>query len=420
MARDTPDLKPRRWRVVLVRLPQTTPTTLLNQDITADSLPRVVRTTNDLAQASDTVNRLRAEGAVAFVMEDPVDNAVFCSQHPTLLATQYCRVCQNPICITCRHQANDLLLCHKHSGVAHNRVRFVRMRQLFVLFLFAVFLYEVLDFTQADKQRISAQGSVDVVLFQYITPGTQPSALIDTLNDPDSPYNLDQIRQWFNEERRRYGGTQDDYLRFTVLPLRTLPTTPPTLLFADDNPLKIAWASWQYLRFFRRLTRQQGIAREDFGARVFVLYGSNSADAAAHSRGSEQGRLAVSHIDLQERNPTYALTTIAHELGHVLGAEDTYDPTTFLAQHPEGFVEPFADPLYPQRFAELMAVDIPVSSTLEVEIKRLSQVRVGYQTAAQMNWISQGEAQAYYTPPADRPADRLPPRPMPTTPTTTP
>jgi hypothetical protein len=98
---------------------------------------------------------------------------------------------------------------------------------------------------------------------------------------------------------------------------------------------------------------------------------------------------------------------VAHELAHTLGAQDFYNPSTFLAVHPEGFVEPFIDPLYPQEFAELMAGDIPTGATSELEATSLDDVRIGYATARDLGWIAPEVADLFYTPWEASPEERL-------------
>ena len=102
---------------------------------------------------------------------------------------------------------------------------------------------------------------------------------------------------------------------------------------------------------------------------------------------------------LDESNPGYAVVTVAHEIGHALGAADTYDPTTGLATIPGGFITPHGTELYPQRFAELMSPDVPISPGEEQEVESLYQVKVGHQTASQMRWITEEEADAFYAGP---------------------
>ena len=114
-------------------------------------------------------------------------------------------------------------------------------------------------------------------------------------------------------------------------------------------------------------------------------------------------------MSLDETNPGYPLATLAHEIGHALGASDAYDPATSHAEHPYGYVEPFADPLYPQTYAELMAVDIPLGPKREREVSSLNQLRVGHRTAAELGWIPPEQADLFYTPAEIMPEDKLKP-----------
>jgi hypothetical protein len=369
-------------------------------------LPRTIRTTTDLLAARETVRQLRRDGAVAVIMEDFIDDEIFCATHSAILATLRCSICGEKICRSCVKAAGGKLLCHTHGTIANNHQRLTRLRQLFLLFIFSAFLYQFFQYVQSDKDRTSPTGTVRVAVLQYVI-GDARTPIIDQLNNPGSPFNIMKVQEWYNAERIRYGGSSDSYLEFSILP-PTMMTTPLPMLSSDaDSILMNMFSAWKYLRFFNRLAKEQ-INSEDYGVRIFIIYLGGEGDIASHSSGSEKGRLAIAHINSQEQNPAYALTTIAHELGHTLGALDSYDLQTFDAVHPAGFVEPFSSPLFPQRFAEVMAVDIPVSRTQEAEVTSLSQLRVGYQTAAQMQWITEDMADNYYAPPAQRPEDLLP------------
>ncbi len=365
-------------------------------------LPLVIRTTGDRNKAQRTAFRLRDAGAVVLVIEEPADgDGAFCPDHPDRVAARLCLGCGRPVCSSCRDAAGGELVCYacRQKG-ATPRAR-VRRRQLFVLFLFVVFLYEVIDFLQDDKAAVDPNGRVRVAVFQFVPPNIPFPAAVEELNRPSDPNtlptSLHDIAPWFNAERARYG-RPGMYLEVDVFGPWGRVVEPPVL----DDPDLPAWMvgirGWQYARFFHNLVTDQGEDPDDYAARLYLVYSHNEDDIAAHSRGSEKGRVAAVYVDLNEQNPGYGVLTVAHELAHTLGAQDFYNPRTYLAMHPEGFVEPFADPLYPQEFAELMAGDIPIGPSSEREAQSLDDVRIGYATARDLGWISPELADVFFTP----------------------
>ena len=374
-------------------------------------LPRVVRITGERSQAHRTAVRLRDAGAVVLVIEESASGeSAFCVDHQGRIAGRLCDGCGRPVCTTCSADAGGEDVCRSCRKRGRTPRARVRRRQLFVVFLFTVFLYEVVDYLQSDLRAVDPRGPVRVAIFQFVPPDQPYAPIVRSLNrlaDPSGPStSLYDIAPWFNAERVRYGGSRS-YLDLDIHGPWGRVVEPPLL----DDPALSAWEAplraWQYARYFHDLVVDQGQDPDDYAARVYVIYGSGTVDLAAHSRGSEQGRVAVVFVDQQERSPGYAALTVAHELAHTLGALDYYHPDTALAVHPEGFVEPYADPLYPQRFAELMAADIPTGARQEREVESLEEVRIGYATARDMGWIAPGLADVFYTPAAETPEDRL-------------
>ena len=367
----------------------------------------VVRTTTDLLAAQDTAQRLRMAGAVVVLMEEPDEQGAFCSSHTSRLAEQGCQICQRPICLQCIQDADGKMLCSEHAQTARSRQRFLRLRQLFLGFLLAAFSYEAITFVQADRERVDPVGPVTIALLQYVEPGYADAPIIRQLNEPDSPFHFQRIAEMFTDEHTRYTDQDIDYLRLEIHPVQVKEIRPPQLTTGESGWLELTQTSWRYLRYFDQLSQDAGISRDDIGVQLFLIFGPQDSDLAAHSRGSERGRTAVSYVAAEELNPAYALVTLAHELGHTLGALDSYEMDSSLPMHPEGFVEPFNHPLYPQEFAELMAVDIPLGPAIEAEIRSLDQVRIGHQSAADMGWISNEQAELFYSPNTVRPEDRL-------------
>jgi len=381
--------------------------------VKAEELPLITRVTRDSAKAQRTADRLRRVGAKVVVVEEPVERgwSAFCSEHPAQIAARFCESCDAAICPECIVAANGLTLCASCRDSRLDRKRGTRRRQLVVALLFTVFIYQVVQYLQDDQQKIAGSGPVRVGIFQFTSEDNLRSPIIHALNqghEAGQPQNsLMALGPWFNAEHRRYTGLTGRYINAEIRGPFMVSVDPPPLAVDGDNWFQAMVRAWQYPRYFHSLARQHGIDVDSYGVKVYVVYGGGARDLASHSRGSKKGRVAVVFVNTTERNTAYALTTMAHEIGHALGAADAYDPVTSLAKHPEGFVEPFRDPLYPQRYAELMAVDIPVGPDIEVEVGRLEKVRVGYRSAADMGWIGPEKADLFYTPPEITPAERL-------------
>jgi len=271
-----------------------------------------------------------------------------------------------------------------------------------MLFLFSVFLYQVASYLQADRQKFDAEGRVSVVVIPYLSADAQNQELVQNIHS-----RLPELAAWFDAEHQRYTRQRQSYLNLTIAEPVVGDVNPPALAGPEASPLEVGWRSWQYQRYFNKLSERSGIDVANHTARIHLIYQQDRNDLAAHSRGSKRGRIAITWISLDERNVDYALLTVAHELGHVLGAEDTYSPADWHAEYPYGFVEPFKEKRYPQRYAELMAIDVPVGPQREAEIASLDQVRVGYHSAAGMGWIEPGMARWFYESQTNRPEDDL-------------
>ena len=378
-----------------------------------EDLPFIARITNENHVAAVTARRLRAAGAVVLVVEEPGGRAdgAFCSFHQDRIAARACISCGTAICTTCRRKAGEEDICPQCVSRGVGKRRSTRVRQLFVIFLFAVFCFEVYSWFRTNRDAVSPGADVRVAILQFTSPSDPLPPAARALNAVGgSGTSFEDIGPWLSREHARYGGA-GQYLVDVRGPWgRTV--EPPPLPGPGDGPIRAAWMAFQYPRYFHGIATDQGIDPDDYGARIYVVYSDAVGDRASESRGSKKGRVAIAFVSSQERNPAYAVLTVAHELGHVLGADDLYDPDTFRAEHPEGFVEPFASPLYPQSFAEVMAVDLPIGPTEETEIRSLDEVRVGHRTAASFGWIRPAQADLFYQPPAQSAQDRLRPAPV--------
>ena len=127
--------------------------------------------------------------------------------------------------------------------------------------------------------------------------------------------------------------------------------------------------------------------------RLFVNYFDPArVTRLPHSTGLQKGHVGVVNAFAAAEQDGPNNVVIAHELLHTLGATDKYDPSNNQPRHPDGYAEPHAEPLLPQRKAEIMAGRIPRSQT-EAEIPAaLTLCAIGTVTAREINWLKNGRA----------------------------
>ena len=408
-----------RWQVIVVRPPTDE---AKDQSLPASGsglFPLSLARTADPAEAEQLAERLRARGATVAVLEEHTEAPVTCEWHPPQLLGRTCRECGVGVCALCRLEAGGDRLCPVCRAHREKRRRAERVRQLFAVFLFSVFLYQVVAWQREEADRLDPAQGISVAVFQFVAPGTADAPMVRALNDVDGPFALLRIPEWYDREYARFTGATRGFMNLrTFGPWRT-PAELPALAAEGAPAWEDAWAAWRYAAKWHALAEAHGVDPGDWDVRVYVVYERGAGDIAAESRGSDRGRIAVSRLDLDDPNYAYPQLTVAHEMGHVLGGEDLYDPDTYLAQAPRGLAEPHRKPLYPQRYAEVMAGDRPQSPQTEAEVRSLDEVRVGYHTAARFGWIEPEQATLHYTPrrdvifgpPEAEPAPAPPPEP---------
>lgn len=197
-----------------------------------------------------------------------------------------------------------------------------------------------------------------------------------------SSRNFQSISQFFEREVSELGlSIKQPFNMVLAHPVDDLPPVPPP---QGSNVLSVAWWSIQlrYWSFSRN--------NADFSPhiKVFVIYHNyDKEEKLAHSLGLEKGMIGVvhafAHRELEGKNNL----VIAHEMLHTLGASDKYDLQSGEPVHPQGYAEPDKTPLYPQRFAELMGAYIPLSQTKSFMPRSLASVKIGAQTANEINWF---------------------------------
>lgn len=198
--------------------------------------------------------------------------------------------------------------------------------------------------------------------------------------DPDK---FDEISVFFTREAARYGLAVPEAAHFQLAPT---PATRPPALPPEGSRLAIGWWSLRMRWWAWRQTHQDGLLDPDI--QVFVRYQSlQGSSVLDRSVGLKKGRYTIVNAFASPRAASRNRVIMAHELLHVFGASDKYDPVTNQPLVPEGLADPQARPLYPQRKAEIMGGRIAVSATEAEMPSSLARSLVGPDTAREIGWM---------------------------------
>jgi hypothetical protein len=187
-------------------------------------------------------------------------------------------------------------------------------------------------------------------------------------------------------EYTRYRGAAGEPFSLIVKGPVSASTDPPRA--SGDKLEDLARHSYALWRWTRDLDARAEVEWRGYDARIYlVLKPAREASPRVVEGESEQGgRVGVARADIDEGMLDFSLFVAAHELFHTLGASDKYDANG-RASLPEGFAEPTRRPLYPQRGAELMARNVPLSPTSERPPETLEELFVGETTAREIGWL---------------------------------
>ena len=162
--------------------------------------------------------------------------------------------------------------------------------------------------------------------------------------------------------------------------LNTLPPQRPAgagVLSTVLWSLKLRYWAWRNSRH----------ADEPEDVRMFVLYHDPAlTPTVPHSLGLTKGLIGVVYAFADPVMSRANNVVIAHELLHTLGATDKYDAANDAPRFPDGYGDPRQEPLYPQRYAELMAGRRMLDAHRWQQPSSLDEVVVGPATALEIRW----------------------------------
>ena len=126
--------------------------------------------------------------------------------------------------------------------------------------------------------------------------------------------------------------------------------------------------------------------RIDPDVRIFVRYHKPElAVVLENSVGLQKGMVGIVNGYASRRHRGTNNFIIAHEFLHTLGATDKYSAIDGHPIGPEGLGEPDRQPLYPQRYAEIMGGRIALARDDSVIPQSLKYAVVGALTASEIN-----------------------------------
>lgn len=192
---------------------------------------------------------------------------------------------------------------------------------------------------------------------------------------------FDDIEDFFTREASRYGVILDKPMEVFVAPeVEGQPPKPPieaSILESVIWSLKLRYWAWG------NDTWNQ-VTSPDI--KIYLrLFSVQNTHILEHSLGLQKGMIGVvngfASVDYQAQNNFVTV----HEILHTLGASDKYNLQN-LPVWPEGYADPYQEPLYPQYRAEVMGGRMPQSSSFALIPTRMDQVVVGPKTATEINW----------------------------------
>ncbi|MDC9725182.1 MAG: hypothetical protein PSN44_04595 [Gammaproteobacteria bacterium] len=162
---------------------------------------------------------------------------------------------------------------------------------------------------------------------------------------------------------------------------------PPQPPVDRSDMLKVALWSMK-LRYWTYKNTPDDISNKN-RIRLYILYhqGSNG-QALEHSLGLQKGLIGIIHAYAKPDQNKQNSIVMAHEILHTVGASDKYNFQDNQPLYPNGYAKPEQSPLFPQRYAEIMAGRIPINETQAKMPKDLRFCLVGEQTAKEINWIA--------------------------------
>jgi hypothetical protein len=158
----------------------------------------------------------------------------------------------------------------------------------------------------------------------------------------------------------------------------------PPQLGSQPNALSVVLWSLKMRWWAGSVTEEQDRIEPD--VRIFVRYHEpDFAVVLENSVGLQKGMVGIVNGYASRRQRGTNNFIIAHEFLHTLGATDKYSDIDGQPIGPEGLGEPDRQPLYPQRYAEVMGGRIALAKDDSMIPQSLKYAVIGSLTAREIN-----------------------------------
>jgi len=213
---------------------------------------------------------------------------------------------------------------------------------------------------------------------------------LDESSIPALRAHIPLLERRLAQEYDQYRNKGERPFAFRVFGPQEVTSIPPQN--PGDTYVSLARFNYDLWRYFRRVNASIGIDPGGYDAVVYVVARppKNSRTTSVEGVSQRGGWLGVVEVELSPNMADYALFVAAHELFHILGAEDKYDATG-QPLVPQGLGDPALAPLYPQRHAEVMARLVAIAPGRGRAPESLDELEVGMQTATEIGWVSNAD-----------------------------
>jgi len=305
-----------------------------------------------------------------------------CAAHERLGAERRCSRCDAAFCSVCAAVTAQVERCATCHGRHGRRRRFFHLRLAVLLAILGVVLLYAYSHHRRLEKRTTWTETLEVAIV-VIPQGAIDGDVLDEFTSRGQV-----LEHRLTEERRRHAPQSAPPFRITTYVAQAALPAPPALPDDIDTLTGLVTYTWDKQRWVSQIDDAVGLHSGGLDARIYLVARpvEDGLPRTVEGVGEENGTIGIVEIDLSDDTVDLAHFVAAHELFHLLGADDRYGPTGDILV-PQGLAEPELEPRYPQRFTEIMARHRAISESQHVLPEGIEELRVGQITARELGWL---------------------------------